>query len=331
MTKISSAISKGISSASKTFAKKDIHHWADFLEIICLFSNDNLVSQSDFIDRLTPLRDLEDNEEFKEKSNSKRNELNSQLAEDVFSLICYREAVFKDSYPFSLSEDSKTISRIVNIKNARKIYLSLLFSSSLSIFSDYTNKLTSSFERLSLEVLKKFLPKNGKALLFGSSNIESLTEGKVKNEHLWKKLTKLADNLKENVIIVKEEFSERNTGDGGLDLYAWIDLGDDNRHFPIYFCQCACTPNWIEKQHSSKYDSWDGLISLAIYPVNIIFIPYSIRKANGMWHEGHNIKKSVMVDRQRILHIIKDEKIDFSDFESYKIVEQLISQKESIV
>ncbi|WP_316771355.1 hypothetical protein [Pedobacter frigiditerrae] len=331
MTKISPAISKGISSVSKTFAKKDIHHWADFLEIICLFNKDNIVSQNDLIDRLTPLRDLEDGEDFKEKSNSKRNEKNSQLAEDVFSLISYRQGVFKENYPFRVSEDLKSISRVANVSDSHKLYLSLLFSSSLSIFSDFTNKLTSSFERLSLEALKKILPKNGKAFLFGSSNVESMEEGKVSNARLFEKLTKLANDIKEQVRVKEEELSDLNRGDGGLDLYAWIDLGDDNKNFPIYFCQCACTPNWVEKQHSSKYDSWDYMISLAIYPLNLIFVPYSIRKANGMWHDAFDIKKSVMMDRQRLIHILKDEDISFQNFDSYEIVNKLILQKESLV
>lgn len=328
--RISTTIKKGIESAAKTFLKKDIHNWADFFEILCFFNKDNIASQTDLIDRLTPRKDLEGVEENIKVSPSKRNEANAQLAEDVMSLISYRKSVFTNFYPFSISEDEKSISTVSDLTTEHKLYLSLVFSSSLGIFGDYTSKLTSSFERLSFEALKTILPKQSNVLLFGSSNVESL-EGKAKNDLLWNKINLLAKNLRETVNIKETDFSDRDRGDGGLDIYGWISLGDENRHFPIYFCQCACTPEWVSKQHSSKYDVWSELITLAIYPHNIIFIPYSYRKSNGEWHDNKKIHKSIMMDRQRLIYLLKDENVSFEKFDSCKIVENLMNQKEEVV
>jgi hypothetical protein len=312
------------------YKKKDSHHWADFIELLCLLNKDNSVSQTDFLDRTSPQRDIEDSEDFGGgRKNYELNETKSRDAEDYFRVIDYRVSAFKNHYPFELSIDKRIISLKSNLTNSNKLYLSLLFSSLLGPFKNYKSKLTSSFELISQHALKKILPANANSILFGSSNIES--ENDDANSLFWNKLIKLAGHIKENVKIKKEDLSKYNKGDGGLDIYAWIDLGDNNKHFPIFFCQCACTPEWVKKQNSSKYDRWDNFISLSTYPLNIIFIPYSFRNASGDWHEFHQIEKSIIIDRERLIYCFDENEDKFMEFESSKVIEEVLKLKESIV
>ncbi|WP_130854977.1 hypothetical protein [Olivibacter jilunii] len=313
------------------FQKKDNHHWADYLELLCVFNIDKMLSQNDFIDRLSNRRDREDTDDFKKhRAAIEINQNNSILAEDVYSLIAYRVEVFKGYYPFYLSDDNKVIYFKEDISDRSKIYILMLFCSCLGAFSKYNSIFTSSFEQLSLLVLKAVLPAGAEVHLFGSSNIESVGEESKKNELFWEKLTTLAEHLREQVLIKREDLSEKNRGDGGLDIYGLSRLGDKNKHFPIYFCQCACTPEWVNKQHSSKFDSWNEFITLSTYPLNVVFIPYSFRRANGNWHEEYKIKKSVVFDRQRMLHHLHEE-IELKKFDSFDIIAEILATKESVV
>jgi len=314
-------------------SKKDFHYWADYIEILCLINKDGIISQSDFIDRLKKERDLEDSEDYdKTEKNSKKNEKANLFAEDCFKLLDSRITTFKNYYPFTLSEDSKSLYTKTSIDLKQKIYLFLLMSSNLGYFEKFNTELTSSFELLSLGALKNILPpNNSKSFIFGSSNIEKIKNEKVRNDTFWKKLQHLATTLKEKVNILEEDLSKYNKGDGGLDLVAWIDLGDNNRHFPIFFCQCACTPEWNSKQNSSKFDRWNNFMSFATYPQNIIFIPFAFRSANGDWHEEYLIEKTIVFDRQRLLHNFQAYESDFLTYTSNDVIQQILTQKESVV
>jgi hypothetical protein len=314
-------------------AKKDFHYWADYIEILCLINKDGITSQNDFIDRLKKQRDEEDSEEFdKVEKNSKKNERVSLFAEDCFKLLESRVSTFKNYYPFIISEDNKSIHLKNPIDLQQKIYLFLLMSSSLGYFETFNSELTSSFERLSLGALKNILPPRiSKSFIFGSSNIEKIEDETERNNLFWDKLQGLTTTLKEKVNITKEQLSKNHKGDGGLDLVAWIDLGDNNRHFPMYFCQCACTPEWNIKQNSIKFDRWNNFMSFSNYPLNIIFIPFAFRSSNGDWHEEYLIEKTILFDRQRLLYNFKGIENEFLEYESSNIIDQIVTQKESVV
>lgn len=313
------------------YKKKDSHHWADFIELLCLLNKDGEMSQTDFLDRTGPQRDIEDSEDFGGlRKNIEINETKSQDAEDYFKVIDYRVSTFRAYYPFELSVDKRMISLKPNLTNSNKLYLSLLFSSLLGPFKKYKSELTSSFELLSQEALKKLLPANSKSILFGSSNIQ-VEEDEIKSSSLfWDKLNQLAGHIRETVKIKREELSRYNKGDGGLDIYAWIDLGDTNKHFPLFFCQCACTPEWTKKQNSSKYARWDNFISLSTYPANVIFIPFSFRSATGDWHESYQIEKSIVIDRERLIYCFIESEKKFKEFRSARVIEEVLKYKEAI-
>ena len=315
-------------------AKKDFHYWADYIELLCLINQDGVFSQNDFIDRIKSTnRELEDSEDFDgDKKNIDENEESDLFAEDCFKILEYRATSFNDYYPFTLSDSKKNIHIVNPLSDKHKIYLFLLFSSNLGYFNESKSELTSSFERLSFEALNNILPSpNSKRYLLGSSNIEKIVDEEQKISSFWDKLNLLATNIKENVTIKKEAFSKYHKGDGGLDIVGWIELGDSNPHFPLFFCQCACTPEWVGKQNSSQYNRWSNFISLSTYPLNLIFIPFSYRSSNGDWHEPYLIEKSILMDRLRLIYNFIPSEAKFKEFESFKVIEKILQQKESIV
>lgn len=313
------------------YNKEEHHHWADYIELMCLLNKDGITSQTDFLDRTSPQKDVEDSEDYRgSKKNIDLNETTSQDAEDYFRVLEYRVSAFHKYYPFRLSDNGKSIYLISSLTDDHKLYLSLLFSSLLGPFKEFKPELTSSFELISQHALKRLLPVNSKSFIFGSSNIDNASTEKEAHSLLWEKLHQLASNIKESVVIKKENLSQYNRGDGGLDIYAWVDLGDSNQHFPLFFCQCACTPEWVKKQNSSKFDRWSNFISFSTYPLNIVFIPFSFRSATGEWHKSYHIEKSILVDRQRLLYCFQEDENKFLMMESFKAVDHILKIKEPI-
>jgi hypothetical protein len=116
------------------------------------------------------------------------------------------------------------------------------------------------------------------------------------------KLRLLANDLGEVVRFDTDEFSERDFGDNGLDVVAWIPSGDSLNGKIVIFGQCACTPEWVAKQHSSADDAWYEVMSLMARPVNVCFIPYDFRRPDGRWYKRSSIQRTVVIDRRRLMY-----------------------------
>ena len=314
------------------YLKKDIHHWADYLELLCMVNMDGVVSKNDFIDRIRNLagKNSDDNEEGeKDERATKYSEKFERYANDYFQVIEYRHNAFKAYYPFKLSEDSERIELIENITNQHRFYFFLLYCSTLGYCDSYSNKLTSLFELVSVRVMKNILPSQAECFFFGSSNIEDLQSA----SNFYDRLAELVNTLGEHISshLSPESLSKYHKGDGGLDIYGFVRLGDTLRHFPIYFAQCACTPEWLSKQNSSKRGRWNNFMTFAVTPLNIIFIPFSFRSANGEWHEQYKIEDSILMDRQRLIYNFDYCIDEFSQMPLFEIIDEILDCKEELV
>lgn len=105
------------------------------------------------------------------------------------------------------------------------------------------------------------------------------------------------------------QFTDRNTGDGGLDLVAFKHPCE-NENIPgslICFAQCACGPdNWERKQHDSSHGNWQNRINFMHRPANFMFTPVCFRDSEGQWFLKDKILNSILMDSPRILQLIKD-------------------------
>jgi hypothetical protein len=231
-----------------------------------------------------------------------------QRADDWFSHLAYRVGAFHDFYPFKLTRDSGVL-QLRKSKNSltvkHKLYLFLLFASNLRYFGNKEiSSISSIFEVISLDALETYLPSGATLHMFGK---HPLNTGRYTGL-LWTKLHTLAEDLKEEVICLKENFKPTNTGDAGLDLVAWLPLEDLSNHLPGFlfvFGQCACTPEWVTKQMETHYDTWSNYISFTAYPSRLTFIPFCFRKANGSWYEKTKIRKTSVIDRLRLINLLR--------------------------
>ncbi len=313
----------------------EYYRWADYIELKCLTNKDGFYSQNDFTDDIVqPYEDLgegdlEDLQNTKKLTKPEKKDKWDQIAKDSFRVIESRVNLFDEYYPYSLTENNLAINFKKDISINEKLYLFLLLCSNLRYTIKFKKELTGCFEKACKEVVEKILPNNSEVHLFGSSNTENQST-RWKSAKLWDKLIWLSEFLGEEVRVEEKEISKYDTGDRGIDIVGKTFLGDKLSSFPIYFAQCACSPKeWPVKQASIKGDKWDRLISLATYPNYLMFIPQSFRDSTGDWHDRTNIHKTIMFDRYRILKNFIN-KTRFNKFSSYKIIEEIISNKASI-
>lgn len=313
----------------------EFYRMADYIEMKAIANKDGFYAKSDFTNekpkRATDLGegDIEENRKTKRLPAAKKNDKWQSFADDIYRNLESRVKEYKEFYPFSLTENKLGIqfNGITTIDH--NYYVLLLYCSNLA-YTGHTNILTSSFERVCEKVLKKFLPESADVRLFGSSNVEDGVESdEWKTSKLWDKLVWLSSFLHSKLSAQEDEISVYNKGDRGLDLVGRITFNDNLSHFPMYFGQCACSPEqWKTKQMSISPDVWNSLLSLNNYPTRMMFIPQSFRKANGEWQDRHSITQSVLIDRYRILRYMKGDEF-FKELSSYDVVNKLVSYRES--
>ena len=293
------------------------HYFCDYIEFITLINNGDTISISDIYDRFR-IDDRFNDDEYVAEGNDR---WNSRIQE-WFAILKVRKLTFDEFYPFVIT-NKNYISLKDDLSNHHKLYLFLLISSNLKYIKNNANILTSDFEELSLKVLKKYLPDNAHSEIF--SKKDGILEDKIKT---------LADNLKYKIKYQENSFYENNTGDGGLDLVAWIPfIKDKNQNnMQVILAQCATGKNWLDKQSDTdKFTS--NFIDFKTSVNKAIFIPYDARENNRDFAEQNEIlNASLLFDRVRIVYLLTNSVDEISKLSSFNaVVDGIIQYKEPIV
>jgi hypothetical protein len=69
-------------------------------------------------------------------------------------------------------------------------------------------------------------------------------------------------------------------------------------------------------------------MTLTVYPLNVIFIPFSFRNADGDWHAKQDIQKSLLLDRNRIAFHLKNVTEETKKIKEISVAENLLNTKE---
>ena len=313
------------------------HMWADYIELVCLVQDDQLISKNDVMDRVRIVsEDLSEGEEetdelqedvsendFRYLPAAELNDKWADRATNWFRHLDYRASAFGEAYPFYLSETKDVLRVHTSLTLEQKLYVFLLLCSNLRYCENSINALTKTFERLCVEVVKQCLPVTAEVHIFGTS----ASSGGRYTGDLWTNINKLARDLGESVLITKDDLAPNDYGDGGLDIVAWVPLGDENTHRIVLLGQCACTLNWELKQYTATALKWSQAITLSPSVITAVFIPHALRRSDGSWHDKINIA-TTMIDRPRFMHLIENHLNGFSTSSGYEIAEQAIAQRE---
>ena len=301
---------------------------------------DQRLSQADVLDRVRPVaEDLPEGteEETQEDIELEETEAAPQLLtpaenNDNWSLkvgnwfrhLQYRADAFGANYPFKVSPSGDLVEVEDKLTSGQKLYVFLLLCANLRYCSKAESTLTRSFERLSSEALRTWFSDAAEVHVFGTSEQTGPFKGSLKN-----KIDQLAKSLGELPKMDKRTLAPTNSGDGGLDIVAWVPLGDSNTHRLVVFGQCACTDEWKTKQHSSSAHAWRQRINLAVDSNNVVFIPHCLRRQDGSWYDQEPIV-CIMIDRLRYVHLMKDKLSQFEQETAHAVVVEALKQREGV-
>ena len=288
------------------YTKTEINYFADFVELIALFTKTDGITFGDIQDRFFGTKEY-DTIENKDKDEAFLN--------SIFNIIAERINFYAIDYPFEYQDnDTLMLKQDLTFKN--KLYLSLLISSKLDIFNSFKSDLTTDFEKVSYIVLKEFLPKKAIVKEFGKhAQYHGNAISKIKQ--LANELDLYVDDYELNNV------SERNTQERGLDIVGWLPFADKCGNKIVFLCQCACGKEYESKQHDTRrFENY--LQFYKTNPQHTIFIPYSlINVREKKFYHSDLIEKDYLVfERKRILEYHNDS--SFENSMSFKIVNKIL-------
>ncbi len=325
-----------------------VHAWADYIELLCLTDQDRDFTMADLLDRVRERKDLGegivlpeadeeeapglelgDEPDIEPESEPGQPTLATKdreeaMARQFFDHLRYRMAAFDDFYPFKLNKRNDRLHGNRRFSTRQNLYLFLLLSANHSRIAGESQLLTHGFEVVSREALTALMPTAAKVKLFGSGNKASDYYG-----NKYAKVKALAQDLGVPVKIKKSEFPSRDVGDAGLDIVAYYPFNDGAPNLLSVFAQCGCTPEWIEKQHSSSSQRWNSILTLDVFPQNLVFIPFCLRDTGGGWHRPSDIGQAVMIDRLRLLRLLGERKATLPD-QAAELVQRIASSHASL-
>jgi hypothetical protein len=307
---------------------RDLHHWADHAELLCLADPDGMLAQGDLLERwseraglgedaLEPTPESLESEEDQDvdvvaatidedeadepppdSAGGTREDRMRVKADDIFRHLEYRRDTFGTAYPFELTKDL-VLTRRRQMSGARRLYTFMLLASATRYVRRLSRRsLESAFERLAFEATRDWLG-GAEVHPFGTT---VASRGRYSGT-LWAKVQRLALDLSEPLKATADDFDPNDHGDGGCDVVAWFPLGDSTSASFVAIGQATCQTNWRNKQHDSSADNWMNVIAFRVPTTNLFFVPFCFRDPTGDWYRRRWVT-SVLVDRVRLMRLL---------------------------
>ena len=303
-------------------AKNMEHLYADYVELVALFSNHSFVTASDILDRIKDSGGLRKKENQDEVTVGEENDKNEGWITYIFQIIEERSNLFSLEYPFAFSTNKIILKD--ELTHKQELYLFLLISSNLDLFNKVRSELTSDFETISYYALKNYLPSHAILKQFGK-----------KTDYLGNAIKKIKDLAVDLKVEVREHeianISERNNQERGLDIIGWIPFRDNCPNLITILGQCACGKEWASKHHDTKRFK-HYLKFYRLNPFHAIFIPFAlISKGGSKFLRSDDIEENTLVfERKRIVDLFNN-KSEFDALDSKQIVDKCFIYTEDIV
>ncbi|MFN8671850.1 MAG: hypothetical protein U0457_07145 [Candidatus Sericytochromatia bacterium] len=307
-------------------AKNIYHIYADYIELLSLFSKDP-ISKSDISSRIgiseNSYKEIED-----EKLDGDFGETVSEIADKKESLIDIlfdylneRKNSLNNFYPFIIDKKSIKLKN-ENLNKMEQLYIFLLLSSSLKDFKKIGSILTTEFELISEYALKRYLPSNAIVRALGSSTYYK-GNAKTKIEILAKEL-----NVETKNRAIKQ-ISDKNTKEEGLDIIGWIPFNDNNPNSIIILGQCACGKEWDGKQMETR--RYENFLESYKHPfLHALFMPYLLSKKGRFEHDKDIVNDILIFERKRILELLNFQDLNNEKTLNFdKLIQECLKYKET--
>lgn len=286
--------------------------WADYVELLCLCSENGVVSKGN-IDAATQeaqdiqVSDWQDDEGWSDDQAdaAQSEELDDQVSRrwsDISHQLVTRRTQYGQHWPFEL--DGQILrKRFDNDQPAHRLYAALLIASSLRLVSrSERNDVSAAFEGISFHWLRHSLGPCWEVRSFGArTRLPQAYTGK-----MWDKITQLAADIQATPAKRKCDYDPRDTGDGQIDLVAWLSMGDKRGNIPVIFAQCACSPtDWEEKQLEASPAASSAHLNLQHPGATYCFVPHELYKGEQHWARASHVKSVVLIDRLRLFRLFE--------------------------
>jgi hypothetical protein len=228
---------------------------------------------------------------------------NESKVADIFRNLAYRVSIFGITYPFQVDCSAQEIQLRDIDSPLRKLYLQLLLSASLRLVPNTRRQeLTAPFERIAMRIFSCLMPSGWEVHQFAAKG-STRYKG-----HLYKRLEKLAEDLRGKMLLDKTHFKTKNAGDGGLDIVAWHPMGNDDRvGIPIALAQCGCTAEeWSLKQLEASPARLESNFTTLHPWATYYFMPQDLvdgRASTLDWQRRASLTKCITVDRLRLIRL----------------------------
>lgn len=288
------------------YPRQQLDYFADFVELLALFSGKDGVSYGDIQDQFFGEPD--------EKTDAELKDDDEAFLKEIFLRIDERISLYVNSYPFEKKDNSLMLKG--NISENEKYYVLLLIASQLSIFKTFNTDLTTDFETLSFETLKAYLP-NAIVKQFGE-NTEYNGSAKVK-------IQKLSEDVGIDIDDYEvDQIGDRNHQERGLDVIGWLPFEDNCQNKVVFLGQCACGKKYESKQHDTRrFENYFKFYKTK--PQHTLFIPYSLINVSCRKFYGNEIEKDYLVfERKRMVTLLQGNEV-YKRLLSKSLVEKCIS------
>lgn len=288
----------------------DVHTLCDFAETLCLLTPDRICSRESLRDHIHDEGTVRVTEE---------------ALEDCFTNLQWRQIAFGASYPFALAVNGRSFSAPEHLSDQQRLYCFLLLCSGLPFTQRPYNPLTDAFERVSLLALRAASPRGSSVRAFGKNETE-YTGTK------WERINTLGAEIGGEGRCSEQTFRGRDSGDGGIDLVAWLPLDDhERRNVPSALAQCACSrSDWSAKQSEISDNRLGNLIAPTHRWLQALFIPHCFRDSTGKWAVPGDVGQTVLFDRLRIVKQIGTN-VDWGSINVPPVFEDFLAQRLALV
>ena len=288
----------------------DVHTLCDFAEMLCLLTADRVCSRD-------VLRDF-----IHDEGSGRVSEAD---VEDCFTNLQWRQIAFGTSYPFVMAGNGRTFNAPELLSDQQRLYSFLLLCSSLPFTERPYNSLTDAFERVSLLALRAASPPGSTVRAFGKNETEY-------KGAKWERINTLASDIGGEGRCNDQTFRDRDTGDGGIDLVAWLPLDDhERRNIPSALAQCACSrSDWSAKQSEISDNRLGNNIAPTHRWLQALFIPHCFRDSTGRWAVPGDVGQTVLFDRLRIVKQLGPS-IDWAAIDAPQALNDFLAQRLALV
>lgn len=321
---------------NKAPSDSDTHTWADYLEMLAVVSMDGTCTVGMAVDRIRDVAseaDLDDDVVSGDPNEVERSENKRKIARaakkfaDAWQMLLWRKAAYEDAYPFELDDSSKTI-RLVDVPGTGQyFYLFLLAAANLRFVAAGAQALQNGFEAIACEVMKEILPRRAEVHIFGKATADDRFSGSA-----FEKVSKLAREIRAQLIATEEDYRTGDIGDSGIDIVAWDVLADEECNIPVYLGQCACSrSDWPKKQHEASPGRLASSLRANPDWQTLMFVPICFRRVGGRWAVKTEIGAVIMLDRLRLLKNKTDYTAAPIEADVRRVVDAVMAAREGVV